>query len=81
MACGAPVIAIKFGGPVNIIREGENGFLVDPGDSKNFSKEILRIIGDLDLWKRISRNALHTIKSRYLWIAVVDEYLNRIESK
>ena len=79
--CGTPVIATKFGGPVNIIREGKNGFLVDPEDSQKFGNQILGIIGNLDLWKRISRNALHTIKSRYSWSVVVDEYLNCFESR
>ncbi|MGB0562676.1 MAG: glycosyltransferase family 4 protein [Spirulinaceae cyanobacterium] len=32
LACGVPVIAYRRGGPAEIVREGETGFLVEPDD-------------------------------------------------
>jgi len=35
LACGVPVIAYKRGGPSEIIKHGQTGFLADPDDKKN----------------------------------------------
>jgi len=35
LACGVPVVAYKRGGPSEIIRHGQTGYLVDPDDKKN----------------------------------------------
>ena len=35
LACGVPVIAYKRGGPSEIIRHGETGFLAEPDDKKS----------------------------------------------
>jgi len=35
LACGVPVIAYKRGGPCEIIKHGQTGFLADPDDKKN----------------------------------------------
>ncbi len=46
MACGVPVIAYKKGGPGEIIKHGETGFLVKPDDKKSllmYTKQINRI--------------------------------------
>ncbi len=43
MACGVPVVAYKKGGPSEIIKHGETGFLVKPNDKKNLV-EYLKII-------------------------------------
>lgn len=40
MACGLPVIASKIRGNVDIIKEGDNGYLFDPSDSDMLSKKI-----------------------------------------
>jgi len=35
LACGVPVIAYKRGGPSEIIKHGQTGYLADPDDKKN----------------------------------------------
>ena len=35
LACGVPVIAYKRGGPSEIIKHGQTGYLAEPDDRKN----------------------------------------------
>ncbi len=49
---GLPAIGSSRGGATDIIREGENGFLVEPGASRDLA-ERLRSLRDLPrLWDR-----------------------------
>ena len=46
MFCGLPVIATKNRGHVSIIRDGENGFLVDLDNEELFKERILQLLED-----------------------------------
>ena len=46
MAAGKPVIGTSVGGIPEVIKDGQNGFLVPPKDSKALSKAILTILQD-----------------------------------
>ena len=46
MACDLPVIAAKNRGHETIIRDGENGLLIDQGDESGFTEAVLRLIRD-----------------------------------
>jgi UDP-glucose:tetrahydrobiopterin glucosyltransferase len=48
LACGVPVIAYKRGGPSEIIKHGETGYLADPDDKKN----LLSYVGMIKKIKR-----------------------------
>lgn len=58
MAKALPVIATDVGGVSSIIKNGENGILINPKSSEEISKAILRIIDDLSLRKNIIKNGL-----------------------
>lgn len=47
LACGVPVIAYRRGGPAEIVRDGETGFLVEPDDVAGLTAAIARL-GELD---------------------------------
>lgn len=47
LACGVPVIAYRRGGPAEIIRDGETGFLVEP-DNVNALVTAIGRIGEID---------------------------------
>ena len=55
MACGLPIIASDAPGINTHIRHEENGLLFQVNDSKELSGNILRLIKDNDLRKRISQ--------------------------
>lgn len=44
MACRCPVVSTAVGGPLDIIREGENGHLVPIADSASLADRLLRVL-------------------------------------
>ncbi|MFA5105377.1 MAG: HAD-IIB family hydrolase [Candidatus Micrarchaeia archaeon] len=65
-ACGVPVIATKYGGPSEVITDGENGLLVEPGSQKEIEEAIYRVLSTPMLWDKLSRNAIVNA-SRFSW--------------
>ena len=53
-ACGLPVIASRAGALPAAIREGENGWLVDPGDAVGLADLLRRLDEDRDMVRRAS---------------------------
>ena len=43
LSMGCPVIATRFGGALDIVREGFNGWLVDPGDAQQLADRLTQI--------------------------------------
>ena len=43
MACGKPVISTRTGGIPELIREGETGLLVNPGDARGLAEAIMTL--------------------------------------
>lgn len=57
MAMGCVVIASRHGGMAEMVRHGENGFLVDPLQPQEIADLILRHHADLQTLERLSRAA------------------------
>jgi len=49
LAVGTPVIATAVGGVPEVVRDGENGLLVPPGDVEAIAAAIERLLGDASL--------------------------------
>ena len=52
MACGLPVVAAVATGATSLVREGETGMLVEPGDSCGFADALEAYVRDPDLRRR-----------------------------
>jgi glycosyltransferase involved in cell wall biosynthesis len=46
MACGVPVVATRSGGVPEIIRHGQDGFLVSPGNASEMASAMAKILGN-----------------------------------
>ncbi|RLD81446.1 MAG: hypothetical protein DRJ15_04340 [Bacteroidetes bacterium] len=79
MGCGTPVVASKFGGIRNTIRNGFNGFLVDPSDPREFADAILELLKDDKRCKEIGQNAYEVILEEYSWEAIARRHLDFYE--
>src|SRR5713226_5168451 len=60
MAAGRLVIASKAGGLAEVISDGENGLLFEPGDDRMLREKLRLALGDEGLWRRISESARRT---------------------
>ena len=70
MGCGTPVVASKFGGIRNTIRNGYNGYLVDPSNPQEFADAILKLLRDEAKCREIGENAHRVIMEEYSWEAI-----------
>jgi len=71
MASGLPIVATKVGGLPEIIKEGDNGFLVEPKDSVEITEKVLLLLQGKELRQRIAKNNRQRAKD-YAWAKVVD---------
>ena len=65
MAMGKPIIATKIGAPVEIIKDGVNGFLVPPGEPNFLAKHIRKISKNKEFLKFIGKNARKQVEKNY----------------
>jgi N-acetyl-alpha-D-glucosaminyl L-malate synthase BshA len=72
MASGLPIVATKVGGLPEIIKDGENGFLVEPKNPEELAEKVLSILGNNELRERITRNNKEKAKD-YSWESVVEK--------
>jgi phosphatidylinositol alpha 1,6-mannosyltransferase len=73
-ASGLPVIAPASGGPVDLVEDGETGYLVAPGDPDALSAAVRRLAADLALRARLGSAARRRVLGR-TWSALTDELL------
>ncbi len=81
---GKAIIATRIGVFPEIIEDGENGFLVDYGDTDDFQKKLLYLIKNPDTRKRFGKNIYEKYKSELNWDTIaqktVECYKNIIEN-
>jgi glycosyltransferase involved in cell wall biosynthesis len=67
MAMGKPVVTSKQGQLAEVITDGENGLLFEPGNQKEMLDQIKRLIDDVELRRRLGANARKTVVENYTW--------------
>lgn len=70
MAAVLPIISTPVGGIPEVIVEGENGFLITPGDYVSLADKIIKLIENEELRRMISRNNQEKIREKYDWSIV-----------
>ena len=72
MACRCPIVSTRVGGPMDIVEEGINGFLVDVEDSAGLAERLMALTKASEAeWRRLSDAALATA-TRYSWDDATD---------
>ena len=61
LAVGTPVIATRTGGVGEVVTDGENGLVVEPGDLDALTAAIERFFGDAELAARLRANAVESV--------------------
>ena len=62
LAFGVPVVATKVGAIPEILEEGHNGLLVEPGDINNLSDKLILLLENLELNRRLRQNSIELAK-------------------
>jgi glycosyltransferase involved in cell wall biosynthesis len=71
MAAGKPVIASRTGGLADIVRDGESGLLVPPGDAPALAAALERLLDDIALRRAMGARARQIAAAEYDWGVVV----------
>lgn len=65
MACGLPVVATRVGGVPEIVRHGENGFLVQPGDVDAIARYISTLAESRALRQKVGIAGRSIVSEKY----------------
>lgn len=72
MACGVPVVAEAVGEIAEIIRHGQSGWLVRPGDVEGLAQAAARLLENQPLRARLARGGIREVRSRRSWDRLVE---------
>lgn len=78
-ASGLPIVATKDGGPIDIIKNCHNGYLIDPLNPQDISDKILKVIREKDQWQIFAENGVTKVKEYYTWASHVETYLKVLQ--
>lgn len=71
-AAATPIIASRAGGMPEIVRDGENGLLIPPGDAAALAKAIHRLVSDPQLRRRMGEKGRQLVAERFSVDAMVE---------
>ena len=76
MACGLPVVVSTVGGIPELVKDGNNGFLVPPKDSFSLNEKLEILVNNEELRKKIGTKALETVDDEFNIDKKVDKMIN-----
>jgi glycosyltransferase involved in cell wall biosynthesis len=74
---GRPVVASRVGGIQDLVEDGRNGLLVEPGDTSALADALVRVLTDRSLAERLA-SAAHA--SADFWTSSPEEFASRIRA-
>jgi glycosyltransferase involved in cell wall biosynthesis len=80
MACGLPVIATRTGAAADIVRDGLNGLLIDPGSAEQIREAVKKVAADETSARALGANARSTIESACSIDSVAGQYVKLYRS-
>jgi glycosyltransferase involved in cell wall biosynthesis len=84
MSMKTPVISSKMAGVPEIVKDGETGFMVEPGKSDQLAEAILKLWSDQSAYLKMSENGRNLMESKFdkeVQFNKFLEYFHRINEK
>jgi len=79
MAAGKPIVSVGSTAIPELVRHGENGLLVAPGDAAAFAGAVLRLLADGNLRERFAVESRRRVRECYDWELVGRRYVSAME--
>jgi glycosyltransferase involved in cell wall biosynthesis len=73
-AAGVPVVVTAVGGTPEIVEDGEQGYLVPPGDARTLSRRVLQILNDDQLRQDMGMMGSRHIRQHFTFSRQADQY-------
>lgn len=82
MSCGLPVVVTRNGGPGESLEEEGNefGVLVDPKDTEDIARGLLRLLRSDKVWREFRALGLERVDQRYTWDRTASAYGRVLET-
>ena len=80
MASGKPIIGTKVGGIPQKVRDGWNGFLIDPANERQLAEKIRYLIDNPDEREKMGQNSRRYAEQEFDWSTVAERLLRVYES-
>ncbi|MFA5871161.1 MAG: glycosyltransferase family 4 protein [Parcubacteria group bacterium] len=74
-ACGRVVVASRLEGLQDAITDGENGFLIEPGNVEEYVRTITRILEDDESRAEFSQRAKNYTTRNFSWDVIAKKYM------
>lgn len=81
LATRKPVIATNVGGLPSVIRHGQTGYLVEPGNAQSIAEALVELASCDGLREALAEGGYHLVRDKFTWGHVADatlEFYNRI---
>ncbi len=70
MAYALPIVAARIGALPDMVREGENGFLVEPGNVEELTKALDALLANEKERRKFGKHSWQAARDRYNWQSV-----------
>lgn len=74
MACEVPVVATRVGGVPDVVRDGVDGYLVEPRDVTGAAERALEILSDEERRREMGRLARRDAQAKYCSTKIIPQY-------
>jgi len=73
-ASGKPVVATDSGGQVDIVDDGETGYLVEPRSPTALAEAVIKLLNDRELLKRMGEKGRRKAEKEFSWSSITKKY-------
>jgi glycosyltransferase involved in cell wall biosynthesis len=70
MSSKLPVVATNVGAIPDIVRDGESGYLVEPGDVQGIANALITLISDPEKCRAFGEKGYQLVQGNYSWVAI-----------